>query len=462
MSVSTVAAEGVVAPDRPRTESAAGWNPVTRLAFRFVFSYFMLYCLFYPQILFFFLGPLVPEVPENLKNHYRTYASPMVEWVGRTVFDTDAALNLRSGSADQKYAFVLSFCFLVLAAVATVVWSALDRRRLEYRKLTGWFLLFIRWCLASQMMFYGFVKLIPNQMAEPSLATLLRPFGDFTTVAVLWNQVGISPVYEVLLGAAEVMGALMLLPRRTRLAGILLSLVCLAQVLVLNLAYDVPVKLIAFHLLLMGLVLLAPEARRLATVLSGAAAGPSTSPEAFRPTRIRTLVQVVLAIWLVAGFLTFNMNIWRDHGPNSPKSELYGIWNIDEFVRDGQLIPPLITDETRWRRLVFDDPKVLHIQRMDSSLTPVPATIDPAAHTLRTRKAPAAASLKNTHTVQGDPSAIPQLDFTFDRPAPDRLVLTGTVSGKPVTLTLSRQDENDFRLKRDSFQLVQENWDSGE
>lgn len=456
--------EGAAAPERSDLAPAETWNPLLRTVFRFIFAYFTLYCVFYPQILYFFLGPLVPRVPVDLRDRYRTFSSPVVEWVGRKVFDVDAALNLQSGSADQRYAFVLVFCLLVVAVIATAIWSVLDRRRLQYRWLMGWFLLFIRWCLASQMMFYAFVKVIPNQMAEPSLATLLRPFGDFTTVAVLWNQVGVSPVYEVLLGAAEVAGALMLLARRTRLAGILLSIVCLAQVLVLNLAYDVPVKLIAFHLLLMCLVLAAPEARRLALALGGAAVGPSTSPEPFhgRSAQVAALVQIVLAAWLVTGFVTFNLDIWRDHGPNSPKSELYGIWNIDEFVRDGQVLPPLTTDETRWRRLVFDAPKGLHIQQMDGSLVPVPATIDPAAHTLRTRQGSAGPSLKNTHTVQTDPSAIPQLDFTYNRPAPDRLTLTGSVSGHQVTLTLSRRDENDFRLRRDDFQLIQENWDSGE
>jgi hypothetical protein len=41
----------------------------------------------------------------------------------------------------------------------------------------------------------------------------------------------------------------------------------MAQVFMLNMSFDVPVKILSFHLLLMSLVLLAPQIRRLANVL---------------------------------------------------------------------------------------------------------------------------------------------------------------------------------------------------
>ncbi|MFX9499413.1 DoxX family protein, partial [Acinetobacter baumannii] len=89
---------------------------------------------------------------------------------------------------------------------ATLVWTVLDRRRTEYRVLAGWFLIFLRLCLAGQMLFYGVAKLIPSQMPEPALQALLQPFGEFSLTSVLWLQVGSSPAYEILLGAAEVLG----------------------------------------------------------------------------------------------------------------------------------------------------------------------------------------------------------------------------------------------------------------
>lgn len=442
MSVGTVAVETDLEPEV--REPAARWNPLTRMVFRFSFVYFGLYCLVFPQIFVALLGPLANWLPDDLVMSYAKLPAPIVEWVGRTVFDVDAVVRVDSGSGDQVFFFVEVFCLLVIALVSALVWTLLDRRRTEYRRLAGWFFAFLRICLATQMLLYGFAKLIPLQMPEPSLVTLLQPYGDFTMMSVLWSQVGASPVYESLLGAAEVTGGLLLLLPRTRLPGVLLSLVSMAQVWVLNMTYDVPVKLLSFHLLLLCLVLLAPEAKRLTAVLLGNAAGPSTAPRVFhgRAATFAGAAQIVLAIWLTVGFVQVELKGWDEWGPGRPKSELYGIWTVDEFTRDGQPVPPLTTDETRWRRVVFDTENVVYFQRMNDKLVPLPGEIDGGAHTVTLKKDLAAAD--------------PWASFTYERSAPDRLVLTGTLNGHPVTMTLSRLDEDKFPLRDSGFHLVQD------
>ncbi|UFS96642.1 DoxX family protein [Nocardia huaxiensis] len=427
----------------PVPEEPKGWNPATRILFRFVFVYFGLFCVLFPQILISFLGPFFAKLPEDLVMRYAELPSPIVEWVGRHVFDVEAVVRYDSGSGDQTYFFVMVFCLLVVAAVSTLIWTVLDRRRREYRRLAGWFLLFIRLCLASQMLLYGFAKAIPTQMPEPSLVALLQPYGDFTLMSVLWSQVGTSPVYQILLGCAEVLGGVLLLLPRTTLAGVLLSLVSMAQVFVLNMTYDVPVKLLSFHLLVLCLVLLAPDARRLTSVLLGGAAGPSTSPQPFhgRAARIAAVVQIVLAIWMSAGFAQTGIEGYREWGPDRPRSELYGIWTVDEFTRAGQPVPPLVTDETRWRRVIFDDVRAVYVQGMNDSFTGLPGAVDGDAHTV---------------VLHQDPAAPPWASFTFERPAFDRLLLTGTLDGQPVTMSLTRMDENQFTLRRNGFHLVQD------
>ncbi|NNH72897.1 DoxX family protein [Nocardia uniformis] len=441
MSVGTVAVETGLEP--PVVEREARWNPLTRILFRFSFIYFSLFCVLFPQILISFAVPLHRWIPEDAVMRWGEFPSPVVEWVGRTVFDAEAVLRTDSGSGDQVFFFVLVFCLLVFSVVVTAVWMVLDRRRPEYRRLAGWFLLFIRLCLASQMLLYGFAKAIPTQMSEPSLVALLQPYGNFTPMAVLWSQVGSSPAYEILLGIAEIVGGLLLLLPRTALAGVLLSLVSMAQVWVLNMTYDVPVKLLSFHLLLLCLVLLAPEARRLTAVLTGGAAGPSTAPQPFhgRAATIAAVVQVALAVWLAVGFAMSGVKSWNEWGPGRPQSELYGIWTVDEFTRDGQPVPPLTTDETRWRRVVFEDPNAIYIQRMDDSLEPMPVIVDGSERTV---------------TLLTGEAAEPSGNFTFERPAPDRLLLTGVLDGQPVMMSLSLMDADGFPLRQGGFRLVQD------
>ncbi|AYF77333.1 DoxX family protein [Nocardia yunnanensis] len=431
------------------TASRPAWSPFGRLAFRFGFLYFGLFCVFYPQPLFAFLGPAARWLPEDWFRYWLDLSTPLVKWVGHTVFGTDLVLH-DSGSGDQAILWALVFCILVIAVLGTLVWTALDRARTDYRRLAAWFLLFIRLCLAGQMLGYGFAKAIPTQMPDPALTTLLTPFGDFAPMGVLWTQVGVSPVYQSLLGTAEVLGGLLLLLPRAQLAGVLLSLVSMTQVWVLNMTFDVPVKLLSFHLMLLSLVLLIPELPRLTALLTGRAAGPAATPQPFRSrraARIAAAAQVLLALWISTGDVWQQWDGWHQYGRGAAKSELYGIWQVTEFTRDGQPVPPLLTDESRWRRLVFDQPQMAVVQHMDDELQQVGAQIDTGTHRMVLR-----AMASDTDLA----------DFTYDRPAPHRLILDGHLDGHAVTIALDQLDLGQLPLRAGrGMHLIQEDANFG-
>jgi hypothetical protein len=75
---------------------------------------------------------------------------------------------------------------------------------------------------------------------------------------VLWRQVGRSYPYEALLGAVEVPAGILLFVPRTATPGAPVGFASMARVLMLNMTFDVPVKILSFHLLLTRLVLSAP------------------------------------------------------------------------------------------------------------------------------------------------------------------------------------------------------------
>jgi hypothetical protein len=106
-------------------------------------------------------------------------------------------------------------------------------------------------------------KAVPLQMPFPFLTRLVEAYGNFSPMGNLWAFVGASRPYESFVGCAEMLGGLLLIVPRTTILGALVSLADLTQVFVLNMTYDVPVKLLSFHLLLMALFLLAPDLRRL-------------------------------------------------------------------------------------------------------------------------------------------------------------------------------------------------------
>src|SRR6185503_4315847 len=99
----------------------------------------------------------------------------------------------------------------------------------------------------------------------------------------LWASIGASKSYEMFAGFMELTcGILLFVPPLATLAAIL-TFCTAVQIFMLNMTYDVPVKLFSFHLILMALVLIAPEASRIARVLVlNRAAGPSEQPPLFR------------------------------------------------------------------------------------------------------------------------------------------------------------------------------------
>ncbi|ONM46184.1 DoxX family protein [Nocardia donostiensis] len=435
-------------PEIPR------WHPLTRVALRFAIVYFGLFCLMLGQTIMVFLGIAHQWLPDQVMMWPLETVEPALEWVGREVFGVEAVLR-ESGSGDQAVIWVMVFCALIVAAAVTVVWSVLDRRRQAYPKLGAWFFTVIRLLLAGQMLFYGIAKAIPTQMPPPSLTALLQPYGEMSPASVLWLQVGSSPVYEILLGCAELFGGLLLLLPRTATLGAMLSLVSMAQVFVLNMTFDVPVKLLSFHLLLLSLVLLAPQARRMADMfLLQRRADPAVQPRLFdshRARRIGGAVQAVLAVWLVAGIVHVGWESWNMYGSGVAKPPLYGIWEVSEFRADGQPVPPLLTDETRWQRVVFENQGMLTYQRMNGDLVPAPAQVDPAAHTITVTAAPA-----GPDSGAAPAETAPLATFTFDQPAPDRLHLDGELNGTPTSIELERVDENSFPLRSRGFHWIQE------
>jgi uncharacterized membrane protein YphA (DoxX/SURF4 family) len=415
------------------------WKLSTRIAFRFFFVYFGLFCLGTAQIAWAYVWVGVNFVPPWLVRWISL--SPPVEWVAGHVFHTSA--EGPTGSGDQRFDWVSLLCWLVVAAAVTLCWSVLDRRRPNYATLYKWFRLVIRFALAGQMMSYGVAKAIPLQMPFPSLVQLLQPFGNFPPMEVLWTQVGSSPPYEIALGCVEVLGGLLLLLPRTTTLGAVVCAAATAQVFLLNMTFDVPVKILSFHLLLFSLFLLAPQARRLATFfLSSGPVGASIEPQLFtgrRANRIAVVGQVVLGLWMLGTQLFDGWTLYHQIGPDQAKPPLYGIWNVAEFTFDGRTRPPVLTDKLRWRRVIFDAPGVFTFQHMDDSLGGMAATVSTDRHVIDLRLP--------------DGSQIGTL--TFSQPAADRLVLDGRVKGRTLHARLERVDIHSFSLVNCGFHWVQ-------
>jgi hypothetical protein len=421
--------------------AATAWHPATRVAFRFSGTYFTLYVLT-TQMLQGILVLPVGEFP-NLGEIPPVW--PVVSSVATHVFRVSSPLVITgSGSGDKTYDWAHAFTVLALSVLITIAWSALDRRREHYARLQQWVRLFARFALGSTMVAYGMIKAIPLQMPAPGLTRLLEPFGHFSPMGVLWYSVGASRPYEMFAGCAELAGGILLFMPQTAMLGALICLADSIQIFTLNMTYDVPVKLFSFHLIVLSLFLLAPDARRLLNLLLlNRSAQPSTMIPLGRTVRARRIgfaAQLLFGGYLVAMNLTSARDAWTRYGGGAPKSPLYGIWNIEQMAIDGQTRSPLTTDYDRFRRVIFDRPTQATFQRMDDTFVPYGATIDSSAKTVT--------------LTRSDPTV--PYRFSYEQPSPDLLVLKGSIDGHTMQIEARLFDRSNFLLVTRGFHWVQE------
>ena len=418
------------------------WRPLTRVAFRFAFVYFGLYILTTQM----FWGGLLPLVNlDPLAN--RPPLRNVISWVARNVFGVTAPLVIEgSGSGDRIFDWVHVCLLLAIALAVAVVWSILDRRRKSYLSLYEGFRVGVRLGLGTTMLSYGVAKAVPLQMGYgPSLTRLVEPFGNFSPMGVLWTFLGSSPAYQSFTGCTEILGGVLLLIPQTALLGALISFAVSSQIFVLNMTYDVPVKLFSFHLVLLSLFLILPDWPRLRNFFLS---NRPVAPVAVRVPRSPRRSQLVLGLQLLfALYVTLSMAYgakrgWLEVGGGAPKPPLYGIWNVDEMQIGGEPRPPLVTDERRWRRVIFDRPERVVFQQMNDSLAVFTAKIDEEGKTIELGKR----EDKNWKAT-----------LSFARPAPDRLTLNGAMDGNQMAMELRLVDREQFLVLNRGFHWVQEN-----
>jgi uncharacterized membrane protein YphA (DoxX/SURF4 family) len=410
------------APERG-SDPAQPWSDLHRFAFRFAGAYLMVYAVHAIA-----LATDTGSTVYSLVARYTAAWQAVTAWVGLRIFDLTTRQTGSLAVGDGMAQWIQNLCQLVIALSAAVVWSMLDRRRPHYRSLHGWLRLLIRYVLAYVLFSYGFSKLFPLQFKPTAFSEMMTPYGEFTRMNVLWTFMGASQLYTVVTGAVEVAGAALLLFRRTTALGALLLLVALLNVFLLNVAYNVNVKIYSLNLLLMAAFLLVSEVKPLADVLvfhRATVPAPNLEPVFHR----RSLRLAATATWiLVTGSMLYHhiggsWLFYKHYFINPERPPLLGLYDVQSFSRSGQELPPLTTDKTRWYRVSFDPPwsgrgpGYTHVRMMDG------VDIFRRSGGIRCEFDEAASSVTLIHSDEG--GRVSKEVLRYSRPDPDHVLLQG-------------------------------------
>lgn len=228
-------------------------------------------------------------------------------------------------------------------------------------------------------------KVLHMQMPDISLNALLTPVGEQTPMGLAWKFIGFSGLYGKFSGWVEVIPGVLFLFRRTTLIGALIAFVVMLNVVLLNYGYDIPVKIYSTFLAVLALVILSPNLSRIIKFLSGRHVEAIEYKPLFVKPVFKISRYVLKACLLVFIFWTEvyqSLEMSNEYGENAPKPPLFGIYQTQEFIRNGDTIP-LYTDSTAWKNLVFSWPGMASLHKFSDKRARFYCNVDTINHKIK-------------------------------------------------------------------------------
>ena len=340
------------------------WSSFQKIGFRFSFIYFILFIVFknngaYP------LWSVIMAKPIEWMHSF-------IPWVGKAILGLPKSIvTFTNGSGDTTYDYVSVLVFFILAIFGTAVWSLSDRNKANYKKLYYWITVAIRFYVAFMLFKYGLIKVIKLQFPSPAFYRLIEPYGDSSPMGLAWTFLGFSKGYNLFMGITELL-AILLLFRRTMAAGAIITLMTASNVMAVNYFYDVPVKILSTHLVLMTLFLLTHDIKRLLqffftnkAVQLKTVEQPNYNKTWFKP--IALTVKYLLIVFVLVSGVFGVVNSLFDYGDLAKTPKNYGLYEITHFEKNKITIPADDFNDERWKYIMIEREGSMQIQKMDRS-----------------------------------------------------------------------------------------------
>lgn len=404
-------------------------------------------------VYFFFLildftssDELFPHFVYLLLTPYTSFWDWIVPWTGKHLLHLGYPVTVKpNGSGDTTYNYVLQLLWILLALLLAALWTLADRKRTHYTSLAYWLRIVLRYYLAFILFTYGFIKIIKMQFPAPDLIRLTETYGNSSPMGLAWTFIGYSTGYNLFIGSAEVVAGLLLFFKRTTLLGSLIAMTVMMNVAAMNFAYDIPVKIFSLNLLLAAAYLAAYDLERIRNVfLLNRAAAPAYLPMPHPAKWKRVVQQSLKALAILFALYATLWTTWerrKEYGDLAPRPPLYGIYNIESFVKKGDTLLPLTTDTVRWKQLIINYPNSLQITTMTDSVQWMKLALD---------------TVRQTALLTSWQDSTISYHFTYNRPDKEHLLFRGSIGGDSSIIRMKRFDETTFRLVSRGYHWINE------
>jgi len=327
----------------PHFNNPTPWTAGQKIAFRFFFIYLTLQVLTEN-----FLGPVFGFSQAGFTIGASIFTRPCL-WLNRHFFHFNYIPAYWSTFSESLHT-IRDILYLLLAMLACLLWSFLDRKRTHYVKLHYWFSQALVIGLSGIVFAYAVIKICPLQMPTPSVTTLQQQLGDLNPFRLLWATFGYGKPYQVFSGLVELSGAILILFRRTRLAGLLIIVPAFVNIILLNYSYQVGVMITSFYILFIALFLLVSYGGPLWRPLFAGA--PSTpQPPPYRPGKNfkTTLFRVISYLILGLSFFLSLQEVYKTYRRVEAVNRTRQYSLIKQHIVNNDSLPLTEKDTLRWR-----------------------------------------------------------------------------------------------------------------
>jgi len=313
----------------------------------------------------------LPDVGAYTHSFFETITA----WFARNILQVQQPFTAELIS-DSTAFYINALWILCCSMIVAIVWQLFDKNN-HFIKYYGWFLVFVRYYLAIQLLAYGLNKVFKWQFYLPEPNILFTTVGNTYKDILYWSSMGASRTYSIFTGVLEVLVAALLLFKRTTLLGACLAFGILLNVLFINLSFDISVKLYSLFLLLLVALLLLPYTKKLFQFFFASNnQNTTTKPRKKYLLIIKWLVIFVIVIDAMAVYI--QTNNFNDDA--APRPFLHGAYEAQIFVLNGDTLLPLTTDTHYWRRMFIHRRGYLIVQHMNDEMQDFELTIDSTKH----------------------------------------------------------------------------------
>lgn len=409
---------------------------------RFILLYLILYIIPYgfEYIVELELNPNSPS-----------FWTPITTWFGEVFFGWEFNMNRLMKGFDSKYDYSRFILIALISILGVIVWRIVEGKyKILKINVKTWIITIIRYHVGLTLILYGMAKVLMLQFGEMDLLNLEDKIGSYTGMSFLWKFMSYSAFYTKTTGYIEVIAGLLLLFRRTTFLGAIIAFIAMANVVIIDIGYDVSVKMFAIHLLLMVTILISYDIKRIIRFVTSNKAVEGASYQSLFPPKqkkIKNLLKgAILIYFTISQFYFLNQRLEREK-PVNQYPELTKIYQIEKQSINGSDLDTVKGSESKkWKNLIINGSSRLNntmiVRKNNGRSLYFSTKIDTLNKTIL------------FHRYRGDEKD--SYTFKYEILGEKRYKFEGVYKKDTISLITKSKSKEDYRLMRNKFKWIRD------